>query len=298
MKIAGCGAFVITGLLLTGCGGSASLSPTGPSAATGAAAGTTISGTVNGASSGASASGGAGMGAMALGSSITVKVAGSGVSSVVDQSGQFTLPNVPAGDVVLQFSGPGVDAHVTIAGVGAGDRIRINVLVGGGSAVVTHEDRVKADNRTELEGRISGIEASARTLTVDGRAVTVPATAVIRKGDRAVTFGELAVGQRVHVKAASEGTGLVASEVIVQNDGGRDDDDEVERELKGAVSGLSGTCPTISFTVAGTSVSANGATDYRNGACADVKAGSAVEVKTMRTSAGAVVATRIAFERK
>ncbi len=284
---------VLVAVLAAGCGSSASLTPTGPSPAGGGfGSGASITGTVNNTAptSPAEASG-----AMKLGSTLTVTVAGTSVSAPVDSSGQFVLSNVPNGDVVLQFSGSGVDARVTISGVTTGDQIHVSVLVGGNNAVVTHQDRVKSNHGSEIEGLITAINAGARTLTVDGKTVSVPTTASIRHGNRTVAFADLKVGQRVHVKAAPDSTNtLVATDVMLQDDGMGDDDNE--QELKGTVSGLTGTCPTISFTVGTTAVTANAATDYRGGACADVKNGNAVEVDAMKPASGPVVATRISIE--
>lgn len=293
MRIRSLAAIAVVSALAVACGGSASLSPTSPTSVTGGSSTTTtISGVVNNGTAATSA--GLANGTLSLASTITVSVAGTSVSAPVSANGQFTLTNVPPGDVVLQFAGPGVDARVTISAVTSGATITINVLVGGSSAVVTHEDRVEPNNKTEVEGLIGAIQAATRTITVDSRVISVPATATIRKGDRAVAFADLLVGQRVHVKATQDGSNLVATEVIVQNEDPHGADD-LNRQIRGAVTAATGTCPAITFTVAAVSVTANGATDYRNGVCADVKTGAVVDVTAMKNTGGTFVATRVSF---
>lgn len=78
-------------------------------------------------------------------------------------------------------------------------------------------------SRVEIEGLISAIAGTS--ITVNARTVNVPVSAVIRHGQRAVAFSELAIGDRVHVKARMQDTVIEATEVKVQNPGGADDDD-------------------------------------------------------------------------
>jgi len=95
--------------------------------------------------------------------------------------------------------------------------------------------------KVELEGLISA--KGANTITVNGQLVTVPATAVIRKGNRTYRFSDLRVNDRVHVKAMREAsasalvasTSLMATEVKLQNPGdaseGGDEDDPSASKL-------------------------------------------------------------------
>ena len=75
----------------------------------------------------------------------------------------------------------------------------------------------------QIEGLITAIAGTS--MTVNDQLVAVPADTVIRHGSRAVAFSELLVGDRVHVKARLNGTVLEASEVMLQNSGGGDDED-------------------------------------------------------------------------
>ena len=48
---------------------------------------------------------------------LTVSVAGTAASARVDDTGAFTLEHVPAGDQVLGFAGPAVNAHLAMSGI-------------------------------------------------------------------------------------------------------------------------------------------------------------------------------------
>ncbi len=84
--------------------------------------------------------------------------------------------------------------------------------------------------KVELEGPITVKTGDA--ITVRGQEVTVPTTCVIRHGNTTFAFGDLKIGDLVHVRAmrTTTGTGLTAtttieaSEVMVQNPGFASDD--------------------------------------------------------------------------
>jgi hypothetical protein len=113
------------------------------------------------------------------------------------------LNGVPAGNVELRFSGPGVDARSTLADVGEGEQIRIVVTVQGSNAAVNVTDRKKPDNGKEIEGLITTINLAARTLVVDGTTISVPTDSIIRHGNTALTLSQLKTGQRVQCAAPS-----------------------------------------------------------------------------------------------
>ena len=161
------------------CGGSGELSVTGPSGVGGSSnVGATITGRINGGSGLASTTGSTTGG-------LTVTIVGTNNSAPVDATGSFTLTNVPEGTVSLEFKGPGVTAIVTIT-VNAQDQIQIAVTLNGNSARVESQHR-SGRNRAEVEGRITEVDAAARTLRVSGTLVSVPAAATIRSGRRNVT---------------------------------------------------------------------------------------------------------------
>jgi hypothetical protein len=79
----------------------------------------------------------------------------------------------------------------------------------------------------------------------------------------------------------------------LDNDDDDDDDDDDEVKVSGDVTGISGTCPNLRFTVRGTAVITSSSTEFRRGSCQDVRAGRAVEVDGIRLSDGAIAALRV-----
>jgi hypothetical protein len=158
--------------------------------------------------------------------SLTVTLVGSGRTAEIGQGGQFTFSGVPAGDVQLRFSGRGINALVTIAGVSASDQIDITVSLANGSARLESERRRRDTNRVEVTGLVTARNDSARTFTVATALVTVPAGATIRHGSRTLSFTDIDVGDKVEVKGSVNGSNITATEVKVQDRSGRGDDDD------------------------------------------------------------------------
>ena len=159
----------------------------------------------------------------------------------------------------------------------------------------------------DVNGRITAIDAIARTLLVGTHRVSVPMTATIRHGSRTLAFTALKVGDHVEVKGTLNATGvLVASEVKVEQ-GGKDDGEDNDLhavELSGAVSALDGSCPALTFTVGKTvgmtvettKVATTAATTFRGITCAAIANATVVEVKGTRQADGSVVATRVSVD--
>jgi len=257
----------------------------------------TISGLVNGAAATTA------FRPMAAGS-ITVTIAGSSAATTVDGTGRFTLQNVPSGDQTLLFSGNGANARLTITGVGDHETIQISVNLSGSTADLDEDEREGADHHGELEGRLASINPGARTFVVRNVTVTVPAGTPVHHGGTAVALAALVAGERVHVKGTMTGpSAMTATDVEVQNehanpgnDDGDDDghgDNRGEVELKGAPSGVTGTCPAVTFTVSSTTVTANAATKFDGVACTALASAGRVEVKGTRQTNGSVLATKV-----
>lgn len=115
-----------------------------------------------------------------------------------------------------------------------------------------------------------------------------------RSGASAViTLSGVAIGDRIHIVVTLNGT--VAR--IDDEDRDHDDDGEEEddNEIKGLVSGLSGTCPALTFTVNSVKVTTNSATTFED-PCAQIANGRRVEVEGTRQPDGSIVATEIEFD--
>lgn len=199
--------------------GNSSASLTGPSGSgSGGGSGARITGRVSGLSGLAATAPATAFRPMAE-TSVRVTINGTGLSTTVDGSGNFTLTEVPPGTVQLTFSGPALNASLTLSGVQDGDQIQIEVRIEGGSAKIQFEIRHHEDGTgDEIEGRITSIDASARTLRVAGLLITVPESAKIHRDSRALLFSDLVVGQEVEVHGTREGTGVRATEIEVEDD--------------------------------------------------------------------------------
>ena len=231
---------------------------------------------------------------------MTVTVSGSSASSPVDGLGQFVLRGVPSGHVDLHFSGGGNDAHLGLDNVADHEDIHLTVHVSGSTADIDHNDR-DDNGKVEVEGLVT--QVGAGTLRIGDTTVSVPAGVVIRHGDTAMTLADIHVGDRVHVHGTGTRTAVIATSIEVQrSDAGQpaptpvpgDDDhgDHGEAELTGAVSGRSGACPALTFTVASTTVVTSAATEFKDTTCTAIANGDRVEVKGTR-SGGTVTAKRV-----
>ena len=67
--------------------------------------------------------------------------------------------------------------------------------------------------------------------------------------------------------------------------------------VEGTVSGLSGQCPALSFTVSGVAIVTDGSTDFKKGNCRQVEHSRSVEVTGTRQSSGVVLATEVQISR-
>ncbi len=290
-------ALSITAAVIAACGGNASLSPVGPSSAR---SGASISGTVSGASV-TSIRAVDGPFSLLAASSVTVSIAGTNISTMVDGQGQFTLNNVPSGTVTLNFTAPGASAAITLTGIGPDDNVQIAVTLNGSTAHVDSEHHSSPDkNKGEFQGRITAVDATARTFQVSGMTVKVTATTTIRHGNKTVAFADLKVGDHVEVKGNKDGTILTASEIKVETDNDDDGDDDHQATspmtASGVISGSTGTCPAVTFTVSGTKITVNSATTYPQASCADAtKNGANVKVTGTRQNDGSILATSVAL---
>jgi hypothetical protein len=133
--------------------------------------------------------------------------------------------------------------------------------------------------------------------------VKITATTVIRHGNRTMQFADLKVGDHVEARGTIDGATLTATEVKVEREGEDDNEDEDDdnagrqAEVSGVISGSTGTCPTVTFTVQSTKVTVNKDTSFPDKPCADAtKNGAKVEVKGAKQTDGSILATRVSLE--
>lgn len=219
---------------------------------------------------------------------LVVAVVGTSIKSPVDASNRFSLPNVPGGDVQLQFTGPGINAGLGMPGVRDNERIAVTVSLSSSTAVLESESR-SAGSEEQLEGRVEALPAAApATLVVAGRTVMTTGSTVFRLGETTVSFSSLAVGQRVHVKGVTQGAALAANEVKIQNV-----NVDIPVEINGTVLGFTGVLGNFQFTIDGRLIMGDASTAFiGNSVFTDLANGKRAEVKGLQRD-GFVLATSI-----
>jgi len=211
---------------------------------------------------------------------ITVTVVNSSISSSADAAGRFTLNGVPAGHVVLHFSGPGADARLDLDEVVEHETITITVRVAGSTAELDDDAREKPGNEVEVEGTVSAI--SAGMITVAGKTFTVTSSTQIVHDGRTLNFSDIHVTDRVHVHGTASGAALTATKIQVKRqNAGPGHDAGANVEVKGAIVGpLGGSCPSArTFSVGGRTVTTTSSTQFKHITCGDLTTGMQVEVK-------------------
>ena len=229
---------------------------------------------------------------------VTVRATGTSASTVTDGSGTFTLTGLSAGDVQLEFERADIHArgHVFVA---AGSRTTVTIAIVGDGIVTSPRGHAGE----EIEGLVQALDAGAGTLTVlDQRlgavSIVTDGNTLIRRGDTAIGLDEIAVGNRVHVKALEQEDGtFLATQVLLQNDhvGG-------SRSFSGSVVSID--AGDGSFVVAASAsnitVTTNASTRFhrRGGPAAfsDLAVGRGVEVRGTLQADGSVLATKVTIE--
>ena len=212
---------------------------------------------------------------------LTVAVSGTALSSQVNSSGRFMLQGIPPGRVELRFQGPGTNASLQLGALQEGQHVDITVAVNG-----TTVTRVEENEEMDLKGVIAGLTGTCptRSFTVAGTAIKTSAATRFE----GATCATLANGVTVEIEGTRQGDGSVlATKVEVEN---------VGVDLKGVVAGLAGTCPTRSFTVAGTPIKTSAATRFAGVSCATLANGVRVEIEGTRQGDGSVLATKVAVD--
>jgi len=147
------------------------------------------------------------------------------------------------------------------------------------------------DTSASIHGTLKSMSGTkpALTLTVDTTRVhTFASTDVKRRGDFQ-TLDALQLGQTLHVIGTRKSDGSIDARLI------EIDDDAVggEFQIEGAVGGLKGSCPAVTFGVNGFSIATSGSTTFEGGACSALKNGSKVTIKGTRLADGSVAATSV-----
>ena len=111
-----------------------------------------------------------------------------------------------------------------------------------------------------------------------------------------ITLSGVAAGDRIHIVVSLSGSGARLEDEDRDHDDDDDDDgDDDEAEVEGVVSGRTGTCNSITFTVAGVTVITNGATRFED-PCASIVNGTRVEVEGTRQANGSILASEVEID--
>ncbi len=278
-----------------------SASPTAPSTAAAAttipsSSGTTILGTISGvAASSQSAIRMSKVGASSA-AGVTVTIAGTTISTTADASGSFTLTGVPPIQIVLTFSGPGVDATLPIGAVGSSDYVQINVTITGNTATLNTQQTTSPDSTASLEGYIEAIDLNGRMVKVSGISIEVPTSAALTRGGTPIALSDLKTTDRVHVTGVKDGSMIRASEIVAQNvvaPPPTPTPPPATVTFSGTVSSLSGTCPSLAFTAKDTTVHTTSSTTFGGASCADIRNSGSVGVAGTKQSDGSVLASYV-----
>jgi hypothetical protein len=165
-----------------------------------------------------------------------VAISAQGHSGTTNAAGQFALVNLAAGNTRLQLVGDGVNDAVAVGTI-PGMRVTMTMTLA--------NSRIEVDEiEKEFSGAITAI--AAPNITVAGITVVTTSTTVFRKGDTAITFADLTVGETVDIDGTANADGSVtAHEIDVETP-------EVEEaEVEGVIQTIDATHATFVVTVSG-----------------------------------------------
>lgn len=234
---------------------------------------------------------------------IRVQVPEFGIEAITAQGGGFVLTGLPEGQIKLRFSRTedGIDASLELLpGV---NEVTVELERGRAS---TRRRSARAP-RIQLEGLITAISADSITVMDASRKIDVTCEinedTVIRKGHRQLTTDDLAVGDRVHVRARPEGEDQLIAEEIKHQEG---EDDDAPRPTKAELEGLILEVSSDSITVNDASTGPRTAaitddTVIRKGkdqlSASDLKVGDQVHVKAKIEDDDSLTAEEIMLQR-
>jgi Domain of unknown function (DUF5666) len=220
---------------------------------------------------------------------LTVAAVGTTLSTPVAGDGLFSLSRIPVNNVQLRFTGPNTNATLPLGTLQEGATISIRVIVNGSSASLEDPDDDEDDDRDEADvevtGRVSGKSGACPSIRflAGTRAVETNAATFFRR----VTCELLADNQLVEVEGPIVSGLLRAEKVQLENAQG------VER--RGPVTGRSGSCPSLTFSVGGSGpvFITRATTEFKDLSCTQIVDGLAVRAEGHVQSNGQALAERV-----
>lgn len=155
-----------------------------------------------------------------------------------------------------------VDANTEFEGgsaasLGLNVKVEMEGKVNANGVLVAHSIEIKSTGSIRIEGDVEQIDVARQQLTVLGVTVVVRTGADLEDESSAnaepFTFGDIAVGDRVHIRAVLDGTTAVASEL-------ERDDSRSGARLRGQVTAVNALSSQIA--ILGVTVSGDAATEY------------------------------------
>jgi hypothetical protein len=190
--------------------------------------------------------------------------------------------------------------------------------VNGASAPITTRDTAGVSGTGETSGALDAFGTLATsTLTVKITGTNISTTTDgqgqftltgVPPGDVQLEFSGQGTNAKIVISGVSAQDEIRISITLNGNNAhvdserrnGREDrgkDHEInEAEVKGAASALSGTCPSLTFTVQGTKVTTTANTKFDGITCARVQNGTIVEVKGQRQADGTIAAAKVELD--
>jgi hypothetical protein len=191
-------------------------------------------------------------------------------------------------------------AAVAAAATGCGDKDTSTMPMSPSSSSAATASPVQ-QNAAELEGRINA-GSLAGSCAAHNLSFTVATTKVVTSAStqfKDARCEALKGNSEVEVKGTRQSDGSILA-TSVEGEDEDENEDRNEVELKGAIAAgsIGGSCAAsnLSFRVGSTLVRTNASTQFKDAACASLKAGDSVEVEGARQADNSVLATRV--ERK
>ena len=198
----------LAGVMTSGCGSTSAVTGPDEPVATGSSVlhGALLAPGISGASSAP------GVSAQSEGGGWVVSVAGTSLSSAVDQDGRFVLAQVPAGSVTVKIEGPGVSAQVAVSGLVNGQVTSVEIRITGGTAQLATDPKCTPTAETYFSGSLD--QRAGTQLVISGRSVDASQIVKVWRGERRIQLSELEIGEKVKVWGVLRGDAVVLAEEI------------------------------------------------------------------------------------
>ena len=144
--------------------------------------------------------------------------------------------------------------------------------------------------RVELKGIIAGRTGACPSITFSVGTSTVMTNSATTFDDGACST--LQNGVQVEVEGVRQANDVVLASRVENKTPDDDDRHGGEARLQGSIAGLGGACPSMTFSVSGSTVSTSASTRFDD-ACSSLKNGDRVEVRGVRQTNNVVAASRV-----